>query len=87
MDTLQERVSLEFIENGALELVSSQKYGVGLKQLHNESIVRGLNWTRMLRYFNGYTFMHRVNCRIRGMLLNRLASDTEKIKAEISRQT
>lgn len=87
LDTLQKSVSLKFIKNGELELVSSQKYGAGLKQLHNEGIVRRLNWTRMLRYFNGYTLMHRVNCRIRGILLNQLALETEKKKAEIENHT
>lgn len=83
LDILRERLSLEFVDRGTLELISSQKYGVGLKQLHNESIIRGLNWIRILRCFNGNALMYRVNCRIRGTLLNRLALDTEKKKAEI----
>ncbi|WP_285825361.1 Coenzyme F420 hydrogenase/dehydrogenase, beta subunit C-terminal domain [Schaedlerella arabinosiphila] len=83
LDILQKNLSLELVDNGPLELISSQKYGVGLKQLHNERIIRGLACIRMLRYFNENALMHRVNCRIRGELLNRLALDTEKRKQKL----
>ncbi|MCR5205015.1 MAG: Coenzyme F420 hydrogenase/dehydrogenase, beta subunit C-terminal domain [Lachnospiraceae bacterium] len=83
LGTLRESLQLEYVTNGAYELASSQRYGTGLKQFHNESIVRRLDKIRCLRKLNDNPLLFRVSCRLRGKLLDKLGADTEKVKDQL----
>lgn len=80
---LKENLQIEDVENGAYELACSQRYGVGLKQLHNESVVHNLDKLRKYRELCKNQFFFRVLCRYRGLYMKQLEKGTEIIKKRL----
>ncbi len=83
LDALREILQLEYVDNGAYELASSQRYGAGLKQLHNDRIVRKLDRVRMLKGFCEKRVTFRLLCKYRSFFLSKLETETEVLKQNL----
>lgn len=80
LKTIAKNVQLEYAENGAYELVSSQTYGASLKQIHNMKTVNKLDKLRRFRFLANNALLSRIICKIRDNILKELALYSEKVK-------
>lgn len=85
LDTISESLSLEYVGNGAFELVSSQKYGTSLKQLHKDNIIRKLNMLKAVKRFNDNALLFRVNNRLRAGILKKLERDSKMLAKKMKK--
>lgn len=75
---LKERLQIQWCAQDTAELLSSQKYGTSLKQIHKKNLVKKLGYMRRLRLLNSNRLLAKLTCKVRGKLLSDLAQQTKE---------
>lgn len=83
IESVSRKLNLKKVENSSWELIKSQRFGAGLKIVHNETLVQKLMALKRYRGITNTFLLFRIVNKYRGILLNRLEKDSETIIKEV----